>query len=208
MTIDRAGAVTVTAEQRRDAIAAAPMASVAASAAMSGTLPPWPANHHRPSRTTVGPADVPTGFPPTPQGALGQLAAIDTTVLTAMSVAHTGAVHQAWALPGAPGVEQWAMTSNVQAFLAASGSPTLDDISVVTTTPVAGQVKGNEGHDWTVACVLLTCARRSPRPRGSRPLRTDAVARRRAGRAVDDRARCAAGRPRRPGLFQARSTPE
>ena len=103
----------------------------------------------------MGPADVPTGFPPTPQGALGQLAAIDTTVLTAMSIEHTGAVHQAWALPGAPGVEQWAMTGNVQAFLAASGSPTLDDISVVTVAPVAGQVKGTDGDDWTVACVLL-----------------------------------------------------
>ena len=145
-----------TAEQRRDAIAATPMTAVAASAARSGTPAPLAGPTITvPSATTVGPADVPTGFPPTPQGALGQLAAIDTTVLTSMSIAHTGAVHQAWALPGAPGVEQWAMTSNVQAFLAASGSPTLDDISVVTATPVAGQVKGTDGEHWTVACVLL-----------------------------------------------------
>ena len=144
------------AEQRRDAIAAAPMASVAASAAMSGTPAPVAGPTITvPAATTVGPADVPTGFPPTPQGALGQLAAIDTTVLTSMSIAHTGAVHQEWALPGAPSVEQWVMTSNVQAFLAASGSPTLDGISVVTATPVAGQVKGTDGDDWTVACVLL-----------------------------------------------------
>ena len=127
-----------TAEQRRDAIAAAPMAAVAASAARSGTPAPVTGpTISVPVATTVGPADVPTGFPPTPQGAIGQLAAIDTTVLTSMSIAHTGAVHQQWALPGAPGVEQWAMTGNVQAFLAASGSPTLDDISVVTATPVA-----------------------------------------------------------------------
>jgi len=145
-----------TAEQRRDAIAAAPMTAVAASAARSGTPAPVPGPTITvPAATAVGPADVPTGFPPTPQGALGQLAAIDTTVLTSMSIVHTGAVHQEWALPGAPSVEQWAMTGNVQAFLAASGSPTLDDISVVTATPVAGQVKGTDGHDWTVACVLL-----------------------------------------------------
>ena len=144
------------AEQRRDAIAAAPMASVAASAAMSGTPAPVAGPTITvPAATTVGPADVPTGFPPTPQGALGQLAAIDTTVLTSMSIAHTGAVHQEWALPGAPGVEQWVMTSNVQSFLAASGSPTLDDISVVTVAPVAGQVKGTDGDHWTLACVLL-----------------------------------------------------
>ena len=145
-----------TAEQRRDAIAAAPMASVAASAAMSGTPAPVAGPTITvPAATTVGPGGVPTGFPPTPQGALGQLAAIDTTVLASMSIAHTGAVHQEWALPGAPSVEQWVMTSNVQAFLAASGSPTLDDISVVTATPVAGQVKGTDGDDWAVVCVLL-----------------------------------------------------
>lgn len=145
-----------TAEQRRDAIAAAPMTSVAASAARSGTpVSVAGPTITVPSATSVGPADVPTGFPQTPQGALGQLAAIDTTVLTSMSIAHTGAVHQEWALPGAPGVEEWVMTGNVQAFLAASGSPTLDDISVVTATPVAGQVKGTDGEHWTVACVLL-----------------------------------------------------
>lgn len=145
-----------TAEQRRDAIAAAPMAAVAASAARSGTPAPVTGpTISVPVATTVGPADVPTGFPPTPQGAVGQLAAIDTTVLTSMSIAHTGAVHQEWALPGAPGVEQWVVTGNVQAFLAASGSPTLDDISVVTATPVAGQIKGTDGEHWTLACVLL-----------------------------------------------------
>ena len=158
---DRPGAGPVrvdggTAEQRRDAIAAAPMTAVAASAARSGTPAPVAGPTITvPAATTVGPADVPTGFPPTPQGALGQLAAIDTTVLTSMSIAHTGAVHQEWALPGAPGVEQWVMTGNVQAFLAASGSPTLDDISVVTATPVAGQVKGTDGEHWSVVCVLL-----------------------------------------------------
>lgn len=145
-----------TAEQRRDAIAAAPMAAVAGSAAMSGT-PALGAGASIivPAATTVGPAEVPTGFPRTPQGAVAQLAAIDTTVLTGMSIPHTRAAHEAWALPGAPPVAQWVMTSNVQAFLAASGSPSLDAASVVTATPVAAQVKGTAGEHWTVACVLL-----------------------------------------------------
>src|SRR5690606_22788495 len=34
-----------------------------------------------PSPTTTGPVDVPTGFPRTPEGAVGQLAAIDVTVI-------------------------------------------------------------------------------------------------------------------------------
>ena len=72
------------------------MAAVAASAATVGH--PRPRGRRPritvPAATTVGPADVPTGFPRTPQGAVGQLAAIDTTVLTAMSIAHTRAVHR------------------------------------------------------------------------------------------------------------------
>ncbi|EAP98671.1 hypothetical protein JNB_00845 [Janibacter sp. HTCC2649] len=145
-----------TAVQRRDAIAAVPMAAVAASAAMSGTPAAGAsASITVPAATTVGLVEVPTGFPRTPLGAVGQLAAIDTTVLTGMSIPHTRAVHEAWALPGAPPVAQWVMTGNVQAYLAASGSQSLDAASVVTATPAAGQVKGTDGGDWTLACVLL-----------------------------------------------------
>ena len=142
--------------QRRDLIAAAPMLTVPASAATSGTPAPVAGPTITvPAATTVGPADVPTGFARTPQGAVGQLAAIDTTVLSGMSIAHTEAVHAAWALPGAPPTRQWVMTGNVQAFLAASGAPSLDATTVVTATPVAGQVKGVDGDRWVLACVLL-----------------------------------------------------
>ena len=79
------------------------MLTVPASAATSGTPAPLAGPTITvPAATTVGPADVPTGFARTPQGAVGQLAAIDTTVLSGMSIAHTEAVHAAWALPGAP----------------------------------------------------------------------------------------------------------
>ena len=147
--------------QRRDAIASAPMYPVAASAATSGTPAAVPGPTITvPTATTVGPADVPTGFPRTPPGAVGQLAAIDTTVLSAMSIPHTRAVHESWALPGAPPMAAWVMTGNVQAFVAASGDPASGDpasgaVTVVTPTPVAGQVKGTDGPDWTLACVLL-----------------------------------------------------
>ena len=145
-----------TTEQRRDAIASAPMPTVAASAATSGTpAPVIGPTITVPAATTVGPAQVPTGFPRTAAGALGQLAAIDTTVLSGMSIAHAGTVHESWALPGAPPAARWVMTGNVQAFLAASGAPALDTVTVVTATPVAGQVKGTDGDHWALACVLL-----------------------------------------------------
>lgn len=146
----------VTAQQRRDAIASAPMTAVDASAATTGNPAAVPGRSITvPAATTVGPAEVPTGFAHTPHGALGQLAAIDTTVLSGMDLAHTGTVHRAWALPGAPPTGQWVMTGNVQAFLAGTGIRAVDAVTVVTATPVAGQVKGTHGEDWVLACVLL-----------------------------------------------------
>ena len=49
------------------------------------------------------------------------------------------------------------MTRNVQAFLAAAGLPTTAGVhgGVVTADPVAAQVKGVDGPDWVLACVLL-----------------------------------------------------
>ncbi|MBA2696525.1 MAG: hypothetical protein H0U62_11965 [Actinobacteria bacterium] len=48
------------------------------------------------------------------------------------------------------------MTQNVAAFLrATSNSTRMEPTTVVTATPVAGQVKGVDGPDWVVACVLL-----------------------------------------------------
>ena len=141
---------------RRDEIAAAPMLQVDPTARSSGV--PATAQSRAldvPPATGQGPSGVPTGYPRTPAGAVGQLAAIDTTVLTGMSLQHTRAVHQAWALPGAPTVEQWVMTENVSAFLAAAGPSPVGLPPAVVAYPAAGQVKGTDGPDWVLACVLL-----------------------------------------------------
>lgn len=144
-------------QERRDAIAAAPMLSVPASDAQ----PAPPATRLAqpitvPSASTVGPAMVPTGFPETPEGALGQLAAIEATVLEAMSIWVAHEVYDAWALPGGAGADEWAMTANVQAFLgAARMGPEKDARAIVYATPAGGQVKGTDGPGWVVACVLL-----------------------------------------------------
>jgi hypothetical protein len=141
----------------RDRVAAAPMLQVAPADARSGVpaATPGPVIDVPPA-TTVGPAQVPTGFPQTPEGAVGQLAAIETTVLQGMSIAQTNQVHQQWALPGAVGVAEWPLTTNVQSFLSAAGQNQAKDPTVaVTATPVAGQVKATDDSDWALACVLL-----------------------------------------------------
>jgi hypothetical protein len=109
-----------------------------------------------PPATGAGPVQVPTGFPRTPEGAVAQLAAIETTVLQAMSIPQVNDVHAQWALPGAPDVASWPLTKNVQSFLASAGQGQSKDPTVaVTATPAAGQVKATDGPDWVVACVLL-----------------------------------------------------
>lgn len=144
---------------RRDAIAAAPMLAVPPEA----SSPAPPAANRGPSITIppagrVGPANVPTGYPQTPEGAIAQLAAIDTAVLQGMSIERTHHVHDLWAAPGAPPTESWVLTGNVQAFL---GTAAGQQAAHVSTTPVAAQVKGFDGPGWVVACVLFDVTARA-----------------------------------------------
>jgi hypothetical protein len=90
---------------RRDEIASAPMLAVGPAdsrsstpAAVAGPTITIPAS------TRQGPALVPAGFPRTPDGAVAQLAAIETTVLDGMSIAAANQVYEQWALPGGVGV--------------------------------------------------------------------------------------------------------
>ncbi|OLT22343.1 hypothetical protein BJF81_00295 [Ornithinimicrobium sp. CNJ-824] len=109
-----------------------------------------------PSPTRTGPVDVPTGYPQTPEGAVAQLAAIDVAVIQAMSVPATHEIYRSWSTGDADPAD-WVMTGNVTDFLTAAGQSgqTKEAGLVVTATPAAGQVKGTDGQDWTVACVLL-----------------------------------------------------
>lgn len=109
-----------------------------------------------PSPSTVGPVDVPTGYPQTPAGAVAQLAAIDVVVIQAMSVPATHEIYRSWSL-GEADPAGWVMTENVTTFLTAAkqSGQTKESGLVVTAIPAAAQVKGTDGPDWTVACVLL-----------------------------------------------------
>ena len=59
-----------------------------------------------PAATSAGPAQVPTGFPHTPQGAMAQLAAIDQTALQSGTLAGAREVIAGWAMPGGPDHQQ------------------------------------------------------------------------------------------------------
>lgn len=143
----------------RDQIAAAAMASVDPQAAFHPDPATVPGGSIVVPQPTFldGPAGVPTGFPHTFEGAVGQWAAIAQTVLEAMSLPRTRQAHTAWVQPGGPAFEQWTLTRNVTSFLTAArqGGDEKDLTTVVSATPAAGLVKGSDGPDWAVVCVLL-----------------------------------------------------
>jgi len=150
-------ATTMLGADRRNEIAAAPMLAVTA-AAMNPAPPTDQAAAaiHIPAGTVVGPAAVLTGFPHTPEGAVGQLAQIESTVLQMMSLSTAYDAYQAWALPGGAGVENWGLTTTVRAFLdSAQMGQSKAAAAAVTTQPVGAQVKGTDGPDWVTACVLM-----------------------------------------------------
>lgn len=148
---------TVRGEDHRDEVAAAPMATAHPSDIQPTEPAPVVADTIEvPAATETGPADIPTGFPATPEGAVGQLAAIDVAVLHAMDVRQAGEVYDAWALPGGVGAGQWVMTENVVAFLGAtSNSAAKPATTTVVAKPAAAQIKGVDGSEWVVVCVLL-----------------------------------------------------
>ncbi|HEX7536472.1 MAG TPA: hypothetical protein VF391_05645 [Dermatophilaceae bacterium] len=144
-------------QAHRDTVSAATMLRVSPDDSRQGTpaAAPLPTITIPPA-TQAGPVQVSTGFPHTSEGAVGQLAAIETAVLQAMSIAQATEVYGAWAMPGGVGAPQWELTGAVQAFLGSrSGGQAKAITTVITATPAAGLVKGADGDDWVLACVLL-----------------------------------------------------
>ncbi|MBB3084688.1 hypothetical protein [Geodermatophilus sabuli] len=140
---------------QKDALAAAPMPSAEPEAALPGPVSSRVAGGlELPRPTSMGPADVPTGFPRTPEGALAQLAAIDVTAMESGSLDGVRRVIAEWAAPGGPTPTTWSGVDGMARLLSAAGlsgagSPQL----AVVVRPVMGMIKGTVGPDFAVACV-------------------------------------------------------
>jgi hypothetical protein len=140
----------------RDALAAASMPQVDDAAAQPGpvsTRDPGP-TLLLPAATGVGPADVPTGFPRTPLGAMAQLAEIDRAALQSGRLADARAVITGWALPGGPTPASWSGVAALAGFLQAAGlsgggSPQLG----LVVSPQMGLIKGTAGAEFVVPCL-------------------------------------------------------
>ena len=143
---------------RRDGIAARPMLSVPDNASQpTDASSTKPGSLEVPAGTGVtGPALVATGFPHTPEGAIGQLAQIDIAVLSSMSPQTAREVYAAWSLAGGVTGKDWWTATTVESFLSSSGmGEALAPEAAINVEPAAALVKGVDGPDWVTVCVLM-----------------------------------------------------
>ncbi len=106
-----------------------------------------------PTADRSGPAGVPTGFGHTPEGALAQLAAIDSAALGSASLPGVRAVIAGWAVPGGPTPASWSGVRAMAGLLDAAGTSGGSGDLAVVATPAMGLIKGTVGSDFVVACV-------------------------------------------------------
>ena len=140
----------------RDALADRPMMHVDPAAARPGPLSTRDpgASIVLPRSTRTGPVGVPSGFPPTPWGAMAQLAAVDAAAMRSGSLPGARAVITGWAVPGGPTAGSWSGVRALAGFfdaaqLSGGGSAAL----ALVATPMMGLVKGRVGAGFVVPCV-------------------------------------------------------
>lgn len=107
-----------------------------------------------PAPTQVGEVGVATGFPHTPEGALAQLAAIDTTALSSASVQVAQDVISQWAAPEGPTSETWSGVQGLAGLLESAGlSSDAQNAITIGVEPQMGFIKGTVGDDFVVPCI-------------------------------------------------------
>lgn len=154
------------AQARQDELAASPLPEAPLQAAQPGDLSSGETGTLEvPAPMEVGEAGVATGFPRTPAGALAQLAAIDTSVLTSASVRSAQEVITVWAAPGGPTAQSWSGVHAVAGLLESAGMPADAQYAItIGAEPTMGFIKGTVGDDFVVPCVnfLVTATITSP----------------------------------------------
>ena len=120
-----------------------------------------------PAPMEMGEVGVATGFPHTPEGALAQLAAIDTTALTSASVRVAQDVITQWAAPGGPTAESWSGVHGLAALLESAGmSSDARNTITIGAEPKMGFIKGTLGDDFVIPCIdfIITATTASGQP--------------------------------------------
>lgn len=100
---------------------------------------------------------VPGGFPVTPEGALGQLAALTVAGFAGGDPQVYAKAYASIALPGAPDPQRARLTMDLQRFRAQAGLPETGPVPALSVTyePMQGLIKGTtDGGRYAVVCIL------------------------------------------------------
>jgi len=100
---------------------------------------------------------VPGGFPDTPEGALGQLAALTTAGFAGADPQTYAQAYASVALPGAPDPQRARLSTDLTQFRARAGLPASGAVASLSVTyqPAQGLIKGTTDQgQYVVACVL------------------------------------------------------
>jgi hypothetical protein len=107
-----------------------------------------------PAASRIGPANVATGFPQTPAGAMAQLVAIDQAAIQSASVGIAQQVIENWAAPDGPTAQDWSGVRAVTELLSAAGLAGSGTAALaLSLSPTMGFVKGHVGDAFVVPCV-------------------------------------------------------
>jgi hypothetical protein len=145
--------------EQQDALAAEPMFKLPPSAVepqplVAETAGPTIVLPKAAQTVVVGGPPVATGFPQTPEGALAQLAAIEETALSSTDLQRIEEIYRWAALPEAVELRQWHPYSGISTLLEHVGDSGAGRTVSATYQVVQGQIKGQVGSDFVVACVL------------------------------------------------------
>jgi hypothetical protein len=125
-----------------------------------------------PQPSTLGEAQVGTGFPESAEGALAQLIAIDKRAIESASVVTAQDVISAWAAPGGPSSDSWSGVAAVKTLLESAGLPAngATDLAI-RLDPAMGLVRDAEMGRATVCVDFILSVTVGP----SRPARIAAA---------------------------------
>ncbi|KRA39359.1 MULTISPECIES: hypothetical protein [unclassified Nocardioides] len=113
----------------------------------------WTGTIAVPQPASVGEAQVGTGFPRSPEGALAQLIAIDRRAIESTSVVTAQDVIDVWAATGGPTAESWSGVAAVKALLESAGLPANGSSEfAVQLEPSMGLIQASDDGSATV-CV-------------------------------------------------------
>lgn len=129
------------------------------SAARTGTLV-------MPQPRSLGQAQVATGFPRTPQGAIAQLVAIDRRALESASVVTAQDVITDWAATGGPTTQSWSGVQATVTLLSDAGLPAQGATGIqVELRPAMGLIRESTAKG-VIGCVdfVLTVTSNSSQP--------------------------------------------